>query len=292
MSVDTRVHILRDGRELSYCIAGDENGEPFFTFHGLPGSRMESMLLDVAGKRLNVKIITPDRPGYGFSSAQPGHTLLDWSDDVAHLADALGIQQFSVIGISGGAPCALSCAYYLAKRIQKTAIVCPLGPLYSTGLSDHLRWFVSLGFYLARRFPGVLNILYGVPVLLLAKFSPALLLNIIALVHGGVDRRVLKQPEARYILKKNIQEAFRQGTKGALQDMQIYSRDWGFDLTDIHSHINIWHGNVDDIVPLAHSRYIHGQLPDSALIVMQDQAHFSLPITCIETILATMASKQ
>jgi len=288
MSIESHILKLPDGRQLGYCVAGSGSGEPIFTFHGLPGSRMESYLLDSAATKLNIKIITPDRPGYGLSTKQAKRTLLAWSEDVSHLANALGLDAFGVVGISGGAPCALSCAISIPQRIRRVGIVCGLGPLYATGLSSHMRWFVTAGFFLARSFPQLLKITHGLPVMALAKTSPSLMLDIIAMVNGGIDGQVLKQAEAREMLKLNIQEAFRQGTAGAIQDMQLYSQEWGFSLRDIRSHVDIWHGDADKVVPISHSQYLHEHLPDSTFNTIAGQAHFSLPITCAETILAQL----
>ncbi|WP_455201106.1 alpha/beta fold hydrolase [Kaarinaea lacus] len=288
MSIESHIHKLPDGRQLGYCIAGAEQGEPVFSFHGLPGSRIESYLLDSAATKLNIRIVTPDRPGYGLSSIQANRTLLAWSDDVTHLADTLGFQTFSTIGISGGAPCALSCAYRIPQRIKRTGIVCGLGPIFATGLSNHMRWFVNAGFILARHYPQALKITHGLPVMALAKTSPALMLDIIAMVNGGPDKQVLQHAEVRDMLILNIQEAFRQGTAGAVQDMQLYSRDWGFPLQDIPVHVDIWHGDLDKVVPISHSQYLHDQLRDSTFNTVHGQAHFSLPITCAETILGQL----
>ena len=291
MSIDSQVIKLPDGRQIAYCLAGAEKGEPVFSFHGLPGSRMESYLLDSAAAKLNIKIITPDRPGYGLSTRKFSRTLLDWSEDVLHLADALDLDTFSVVGVSGGAPCALSCVYTMPQRIKRVGIVCGLGPLYATGLANHMRWFVTAGFFLARNFPGLLKLTHGLPVMVLAKTSPVLMLDIIAMVNGGVDRQVLKQAEIRKMLVLNIQEAFRQGTVGAVQDMQLYSQDWGFSLQEINSHIDIWHGDADKVVPISHSHYLHEHLPDSTFNTVAGQAHFSLPITCAEMILAQLTDQ-
>lgn len=291
MSIEPHILNLPDGRQLGYCIAGAEHGEPIFSFHGLPGSRTESHLLDSAATKLNIKIITPDRPGYGLSTKQASRTLLGWSEDVSHLADSLGLHTFGVIGVSGGAPCALSCAYSIPHRIKRVGIVCGLGPLYATGLASHMRWFVTAGFFLARNIPQLLKITHGLPVMVLAKTSPALMLDIIAMVNGGPDRQVLRQAEVRDMLVLNIHEAFRQGTVGAVQDMQLYSRDWGFSLQDIKPHIDIWHGDADKVVPMSHSQYLHEHLPDSTLNTIAGQAHFSLPITCAEMILAELTDQ-
>ena len=80
---------LADGRRLAYAEYGDADGKPIFLFHGLPGSRLSWGLLPGEPIPAGLRVIAPDRPGYGRSDSKPGRSLLDWSDDVAQLADAL-----------------------------------------------------------------------------------------------------------------------------------------------------------------------------------------------------------
>ena len=276
---------LPDGRTLGYAILGAPQGEPVFTFHGLPGSRMESYLFHEAAKKLNISIITADRPGYGLSTLMPHRSLLQWSNDVAHLADHLGITSFGIVGVSGGAPCALACAASIAQRIKKMAIVCGLGPLHGTGLANPMRWPAAMSIWLARRSPLLLETVIGAPVLALSKLSPGLLLGSIALVNGGEDKKVLNDAQVRQLLKLNIHEAFRQGKIGATMELQLYAQPWGFQLADITIPVDLWHGDADKVVPLCHSEYVHDHLPNSQLTVVPGEAHFSLPIRCAERIL-------
>lgn len=277
--------VLTDGRVLGYRLSGDPQGKPFFTFHGLPGSRMEGMLFDEAAKRLGVKIITPDRPGYGLSTYQPERSLVEWGRDVVQLADILGLDTFGIIGISGGAPCALSCAYTIPKRIKTIGIICGLGPVYQPQLLKDMRFTIRLGFSMARRTPRLLSFLYGLPVYCVAKTSPSLTLFAVALQNGGIDRKVLADHTNHQKMLLITREAFRQGVKGALKDMALYMRDWGFPLEAIKHKVMIWHGDQDKIVPLSHGHYYHAHLPGAMLNVIAGEAHFSLPIRQAENIL-------
>ena len=71
-----------DGRQLGYAEYGDPTGHPVFAFHGVPGARY--MFRPTAGPaiRHGLRIIAPDRPGYGLSEPQPGRQLADWLDDM------------------------------------------------------------------------------------------------------------------------------------------------------------------------------------------------------------------
>jgi pimeloyl-ACP methyl ester carboxylesterase len=276
---------LPDGRILGYALAGAPQGEPVFTFHGLPGSRMESLLYHEAAGKLNLLIITADRPGYGLSTPRPHRTLLQWSDDVACLADHLGIASFSIIGVSGGAPCALACGARIAPRIKKLGIVCGLGPVYRPGLTGAMRLPTAMSLWLARRSPTLLKTLVGVPVLATAKLSPLLMLNVVGLFNGGADKKLLEDAHVKKLLNLNIREAFRQGIIGAATDMQLYTQSWGFQLSDITLPVKLWHGDADKVVPLSHGQYVHNHLPDSQLTVVPGEGHFSLPIRRAEQIL-------
>ena len=69
-------------------------------FHGFPGCRLEAKIASPHAAKLGVRIIGVDRPGFGLSSPQPGRGFLDWSKDVAELADHLGLEKFHLIGAS------------------------------------------------------------------------------------------------------------------------------------------------------------------------------------------------
>src|SRR5690242_4253772 len=91
---------LKDGRKLGYAEYGDPKGKPLFFFHGFPTSRFHAKRTDQAAKELGIRVIAPDRPGFGLSDFQIGRTLLDFPDDVLELANYLGIKKFVVEGVS------------------------------------------------------------------------------------------------------------------------------------------------------------------------------------------------
>lgn len=133
---------LSDGRRLYYAEHGDSKGKPLFFFHGWPGSRLRSSFYDSIAKKLHIRIISPDRPGYGLSDYQENRTLLDYPDDIVELADALRIKKFAVVGVSGGGPYTAVCAYKIPERITKAGIVVGAAPMYMSDLFE--RYAVKL----------------------------------------------------------------------------------------------------------------------------------------------------
>ena len=71
---------LADGRVLGYAEYGDSLGYPIFYFHGGQESRLSSKFMDSVANNLNIRVISPDRPGVGLSTFQKNRQFLDWGD--------------------------------------------------------------------------------------------------------------------------------------------------------------------------------------------------------------------
>jgi len=72
----------------------------------------------------------------GLSDFERGRKILDWSDDVVELADALRVDHFAVLGWSGGGPYAAACALKIPERLTATAIVCGMDPADAPGVKE------------------------------------------------------------------------------------------------------------------------------------------------------------
>src|SRR5579884_771837 len=122
-----------DDRELCVEIAGA--GPRSILIHsGTPNSRHLYWRWVEDAARRGVRLISYDRPGYGGSSPQPGHSVADGASDVRAIADQLGIERFGVWGLSGGGPYALACAALLGDRVVAAGVVGSLAPWNAPGL--------------------------------------------------------------------------------------------------------------------------------------------------------------
>ncbi len=103
-------HFLEGNPNISYFEYGRKPGIPVFYFHRFSGSHLEVAFfnIDDVGGKLGIRVIAIDRPGYGNSHFVPGQSLLHWANVVIEVADTLGIDTFSVLGYSGGAPYTLA----------------------------------------------------------------------------------------------------------------------------------------------------------------------------------------
>lgn len=114
---------LKDGRSVAYHDEG--SGIPVIVFHGMGSSRLTWIGKQPLGEICpGVRLIALDRPGYGNSSPPPfGYSYTAFVQDVAEVANALGLQQFCVAGHSSGGPYALACAALLPDRVTAAAAV-------------------------------------------------------------------------------------------------------------------------------------------------------------------------
>jgi pimeloyl-ACP methyl ester carboxylesterase len=144
----SQVATARDGRTLTFAEWGDPAGFPVFSLHGTPGSRFRRHYDESVYSDVGARVITYNRPGYGESERHPGRRVVDCVDDVAALADTLGIEQFSVIGGSGGGPHALAVAARLPERVSRATCAVGIAP-YDTVDFD---WFEGMDAFNVRLF--------------------------------------------------------------------------------------------------------------------------------------------
>src|SRR5262245_38470702 len=111
--------------------------------HGTPGSRRYPHPDVTIASSFGIRLIAADRPGYGLSTFQLRRRLLDWPDDLAQLADALGIERFAVVGPSGGGPHPLACALKLVGRLTSVGLLASTAPRdlpsATEGMAQHYR---------------------------------------------------------------------------------------------------------------------------------------------------------
>ena len=274
---------LKDGRTLGYAEYGAPEGKPVFYFHGFPSSRLDWPLFDTdaIAARLNARIIAVDRPGYGLSDFKRGRKMLDWPDNVIELADALQVDRFAVLGISGGGPYAAVCAFKIPERLTATAIVCGMGPAEAPGARDGTAMLLSGKSALMRK---LLLMLMAMGL----RRNPDRFLSQMKDAMAEPDKLLLAQPEVVQTFIYSMREAFRSGTRGASWDAVLYKRHWGYQLQDISMQIHLWHGELDTQVPVSVGQYVANAVPKCRAKFLPDEGHLSLAHNHIEEILSIL----
>jgi pimeloyl-ACP methyl ester carboxylesterase len=262
---------------------GEPEGYPVFYFHGFPGSRLDGELFefDEAGKRTGTRIIAIDRPGIGNSEFQPKRKILDWPVSVSAVADLYGIKKFSVLGISGGGPYALACAYAIHDRVRSVAVVSGMGPYHYKESKTGKAMIVPKQIALVRR-------LFAWGMSSGALKNPERLEKNIMDALPKADRDYLSKPGKMDHLINLFKEAFKQGPKGYLQEAKLYRRDWGFQLSQVNVNISFWHGRMDDNVVTDVTRRIASEIPGSKTTFIEHEGHFSVTGYYLDQILTEL----
>ena len=270
---DSCVTVLPDGRDLGWLDLGDTSGMPVFAFHGTPGSRLQLAIEDTPIRAAGLRLICPDRPGYGLSTFQPGRRLVDWPRDVEYLADHLGIERFAVMGISGGGPHAAACAALLGDRVTSAAIVSGVGPLADPRAPEGMTRSDRILTALSRHRSRVLDVALYFEVAALRRW-PSRALDLMARQLPPADVAVLSQPEVRALFESDAIRSSRTAGKAAVQDFELFATDWGFDLGTIRIPVHIWQGDADRNVPPHHARLMHDAISGSVLHEYPGEGHF------------------
>lgn len=265
---------LRDGRALSYAEYGDPDGRPLFLMHGFPDSRITRNPDDALTASLAVRLIIPDRPGIGLSDFTPARSLLQRVDDVAELADALGVRRFAVLGWSAGGPYALACAYKIPERLTAVGVACGFAPMDRPGATGGMNKDMQRFIPLLRRMPWMARLMMA-PLPRQYRTDPEKAFRK-QLGHGlsAADAQVFARPEIRANLLEGAVEAMRQGARGPALELQLlFARPWGFRLQDVVRDVHLWYGDADALVPLQTGSYLEATLPHGHLTVCVGEGH-------------------
>jgi len=244
-----------DNRVLGLTERGDLAGYPVVCFHGTPGSRLSRHVDPTAYARVGARAISYDRPGYGLSTRCSRGQVVHSAADVAAVADALALEKFAVVGVSGGAPHALACAALLGDRIAAAAAIVPVGPADAMGkrffqgmCEANVAEYRAMSEECAEReshFQGMMKEFVEDPGSFLRGMDlPA------------EDRLESERPDFRARMVEELTEAFRQGPGGWIDDDLALSAPWGFELDTIRVPVMIWWGRKDVLSPPSHAAYI------------------------------------
>lgn len=261
---------LPDGRQLGYAEYGAPNGVPVLYFHGAPGSR-RSIFADMAmtAEQRGVRLIAPERPGYGLSDPMDGRTVGDWSTDILALTHALGISRFSLVGFSMGSLYALACAHASPGQVARVAIVGGLAPMSVAGVTEGMAASGRSLYELARADPRALREATA-PL----SNAPASLIESMAAAMPAADQALLAARAAEF--ETDFVEALHGGVEGFASDFELAAGEWAFPLQQIQASVDLWSGSEDRNMPPAMTRHLASVLPHSRTFELPGEGHVCL----------------
>ena len=239
----------RDGRVLQYCVYGPHGGFPVVFHSGSPGTRWKRPDVIEATEQSGIRMLVPDRPGYGGSTRQPRRRVADAAADTRSLADAAGWDRFAVAGVSGGGPHALACAALLPDRVTRCAVAASISPPEVTGPApsdDEEDPRRNLTSWLAARGDASLR----------PHIEEAAREIMASIEAGGPE--VLPDPDTLDASASEVRPAhespasmarlratFADSHDGWVDDNIAFANDWGFGLGSVAVPVSIWLGSAD-----------------------------------------------
>lgn len=246
--IETARVVLRDSRVLTYSEIGDPGGVPVLSCLGTPHSRIPHPEDHEVATAAGVRVIAPERPGFGRSDPAPGRTVDGWADDARQLLDALSVEAVAVVGASGGGPYAVATAAALPGRVTALALVSSGAPSTAPVHGDVVpldeEGLVARG----RQFERWL------------RDDPDAFFAAVGITRSDWWLRMLG-------------EAFRQGHAAYVEDHLLNHSDWSPLLGRVGAPARVWHGELDDNIPLEAVTWMARQLPDATMTVVPGAGH-------------------
>jgi pimeloyl-ACP methyl ester carboxylesterase len=264
---------LPDGRRLGYADYGDPGGIPIFGLHGTPGSRRMFQLAHQTASALNIRLIAPERPGFGISCYHRGRDLTSYAGDLAHFADALGIDRFAVAGVSGGSPYAAACAALLPERVTALGLISPIGPMAGVDEPPRIGPGHYFAFRLAPKLTPLMAGLFGIGRLAFL-YAPDLIFQVLLSRAAPSDRAILRRADVRRNLLAGVAEGCRPGVAASLQEMRIFSRPWNVPFANIQAPALLWQGLGDRNVPVSAALRLGQLIPRCRISRIEGGGHY------------------
>jgi pimeloyl-ACP methyl ester carboxylesterase len=278
---------LADGRTLACLELGEPTGTPVIYFHGCPGSRLEARLTARAIGQMHVRLLAPDRPGFGDSTFQHGRTIGAGGDDIRQLADRFALERFAVIGVSGGGPHTLACAARLPKRVSRVALVGALAPIAGQDFLADMIPLHRLALAAGLRTPRLARIAVNLLARVIRRYPRSFSAHMLAQT-SPADRDVLADAWYRTLMLDSTVEALRQGGRGVACELTLLAQPWDIRLAHIGTPTAIWQGMADNIVPASMARYLAGALAHSELHCLPEEGHLSLIVRHAEQVFSDL----
>ena len=251
--------------------------------HGAPGSRLEPQAFADDAAAAGFRIVGVDRPGYGGSTPDPGHTIASWVPDAMALADHLAVESLVAVGCSTGGAYALALASLAGHRIESCVACCALtdmrwseGRAMMTGPGATGR--LIAGIWDAPDRASALEHAADV----IGADGSGLLTQAPETPFPPADIAFMSDPALLAGYAEGLAEMFSFGVQGFTDDRLADGVGWvSFDVTQVECPTVVLHGGADPLVPPAQAEYTAGLVPGARLRIVPDLGHFSI---CTEVV--------
>ncbi len=268
---------LPDGRRLAVDDVGDPEGHPVVYVHGTPDSRLARHPDDALAAALGIRLLAVDRPGFGWSTADPTATVRSFGDDIAALATGLGLERLRLLAWSAGAVWALGVAATHPDLVADVTVVGGLVPVEAfadpevraAGGEARLAAVEAAEELGADEAAAMIG-----PMLVPDPPTPELALEHLEATHDAVTTAELAGvPGAADRMAEAMLDAVRSGTDGLVRDVAVHLAPLDVDLADVACPVHLVYGELDRSCPPAFGAWFAAHLPHAELTVVPGAGH-------------------
>jgi pimeloyl-ACP methyl ester carboxylesterase len=276
---------LRDGRALEVAVTGPPDGLPLLFHHGTPGCAEQVRAMQRATQSRGLRLVTYSRPGYRFSTRQPGRAVIDVAADMAEVLDSLGAERCFVAGWSGGGPHALATGARLGDRVRGVLVIASVAPYPADGLE----WIAGMGEQNVEEFGLAIKGESSLRPYLEAERDGLKDVDAAGVIAGlstllpDVDRAALTD-EFGEDMAANLRGGVA-NVDGWIDDDLAFVKPWGFALDDVRVPTFLWQGSEDLMVPFAHGQWLSRRLTSARVHLEQGEGHLSVAVGALDRML-------
>lgn len=276
-------------RTLNVWLEGDDRGLPFVFHLGSPGPPVGWPDLAGLSRELGLRVIKYARPGYSGSTRHEGRTVVDAASDTGAVLDALGADEFLVVGWSGGGPHALACAARHPTRCLGAASIAGVVPFdtpgkeFTAGMAEEnvvefalvLEGEAALRPYLEEFLEQVVDA------------TGADVVESLGGLASEIDRAALTD-EFASLMARLLRRTAQDGIDGWVDDDLAFAKPWGFSVDEVQVPVAVWQGREDRMVPYSHGEWLAAHIPNARAHLFEDEGHISLVANRLGDILSDL----
>lgn len=237
-----RLFVLSDGRRLCYREYGDRAGRGALIFHDSMGSSLAPQGTEEIARELGLRLVIPERPGFGQSDPSPRYGFDSVAADYAALAEGLDLGPARLAAAASGAAFAIGAARLMGGACERLMLVSgrggtPTAPAAHQSFLTRYRREMLSSPWLAEAMLRLYVQLYS------REFVAGSLKRSTAL--APLDR-AFSQGNAGLIdfLTARGSECFSRGVVGPLADIACY-RHAAQAPARLNTSVVVWHGDQD-----------------------------------------------
>lgn len=236
---------LSDGRRLSYRDYGDPRGRCLVSLHEGLGSSLPPPGAEFLARRLGLRVLAVDRPGFGLSDPRPDYRFETVSQDLAEILTRLAVRDIAVLGIATGAIHALHLAQTMGGRVRLALLATPHAPVRRPPADNAFQ-------ALRRRLEAQPLVAEALFAIVRARRSPRLarrMLERAAAASPGDQTMLSANPWFANYISACVGEALAVSTRGPVDELAAFRAAFGAPFPVLAAPVEAWCGAEDIIAP-------------------------------------------